>query len=118
MELFSYERRRSRRYPVALRVSCKRIARGLSLYSGTGTTRNMSSTGLFFEADQSLNTGDYVELLIRWPAGHQTMHVLGRVVRSGAEGTAVEILHHKFAERASARPSRKRVRGAPQEGLS
>lgn len=115
MGLFFCERRGARRYPVALRVSCKRIARGLSLYAGTGTTRNMSSTGLLLETDQALNTGEYVELLIRWPAGHQTMHVLGRVVRADAAGAAVEILHHKFAERATLRSVKKRGRKTPHD---
>jgi hypothetical protein len=108
MDPISNERRAARRYTVSLKVSCKRIARGLSLYAGSGTTVNMSSSGLLFTLDQHLDEGEYVELLIRWPAGRQTMHVLGRVVRTEESGTAIEILHHKFAGRPALRGLRGR----------
>jgi hypothetical protein len=118
MQPISYERRAARRYPVALKVSCKRIAHGLSLYAGSGTTLNMSSTGILLDLDQSLTPGDYVELLIRWPAGRQTMQVLGRVVRSEPAYTAVEILHHKFASKPLPRAARIPRRATSEGGTS
>jgi hypothetical protein len=111
------DRRTARRYPVNLKVACRLVMQGVSVYVGAGTTRNMSSKGMLIELDQQLNTGDVVEALIRWPAGHQIMHVLGNVVRSDSHGTAMEIVHHKFAERSNVPRTSMRTRRKHQESL-
>lgn len=106
MDAPAHERRSAARYPVALKVSCKRLEHGVAIYAGSGTTRNMSSKGLLVEVDQPLDDGQYVELFIRWPAGRQTMHVLGRVLRCDLEGAAIQILQHAFGPRRGAHSAR------------
>jgi hypothetical protein len=103
------ERRTARRYPVKLKLACRLLTKGGAVHVGIGTTRNMSSKGMLIDLDQSPAEGDVMEAMIRWPAGTQIMHVLGNVVRCDSQGTAVEIVHHKFAVRRVRKraPSRK-----------
>jgi hypothetical protein len=108
------DRRSARRYPVMLDAACRIVIDGLSLYLGSATIRNMSSKGLLVDLDQPLNAGDTIELLIRWPAGRQSMHVLGQVVRSELRAAGIEILHYKFAGRAAGHSGRDRGGSSPQ----
>jgi hypothetical protein len=89
------------------------IARLRHCGSGTCTTaliQNISSTGVYFTAEVSLDEGSDVELLVDWPVNLNDripiMLVLsGIVVRLDSTGTAVRIKRYDW-----------RVRGKPIEG--
>jgi hypothetical protein len=94
----SFDRRSARRYPLALTVSCSLLLHGQTLFVGSGTTCDISSKGVLFRLEGSLNPGDFTELTIFWPAGQHDIHALGRVVRRDSRGTAAEILHYRFGD--------------------
>lgn len=94
------ERRRHRRYGITLEVEYK-LSRSRVGRSGAGTTVDVSSRGVLFQTNDSLNTGSPVELLLNWPFQlggicplKLVMH--GRVVRSDSRGVAVRIRDHEF----------------------
>ena len=66
-----------------------------------GKTINMSSHGVLFTTDQSLNPGRYLEISINWPAQLDSKVALkfvarGRVVRTDQSGAAVQIHQYEF----------------------
>ena len=66
-----------------------------------GKTINMSSHGVLFTTDQSLNPGRYLEISISWPAQLNSQVALkfvarGRVVRRDQRGAAVQINQYEF----------------------
>jgi len=71
------ERRQALRFPIRLPVE---------LEQGTGITRNISISGVFFETDQAFSTGDSIRLtLVLEPifSGIPTrLHCLGKIVRA------------------------------------
>ena len=62
------DRRYDRRYEIALEVRWKLVRRRKVLDSGVGTTVDLSSGGIFFDAGRPLPVGLSVELSIAWPA--------------------------------------------------
>ena len=95
------ERRSSVRYP----MECDLVGRFCAKRAGndlvTGTTVNMSSTGVLFRTASTLKPGLCMELDINWPVQSENrtalrMRVFGRVVRV-EEGLAVlQISKHEF----------------------
>jgi hypothetical protein len=97
------DRRIQRRYPVALDLECKVMAGGAVIGTGTGKTENISSGGVLFLTEDKLTEGPAVELSIRWPAGSPDapfveLRMAGRIVRSDANGTAVETRRYHFQQ--------------------
>jgi hypothetical protein len=87
----SHERRLSMRVPLTTPVQYT-----VGRLKGRGVTCNVSNSGLLIKTDRVLPTGRQIQLVINWPAKLNKEHVLllvadGRVVRSTAEGTAVEL---------------------------
>ncbi len=79
------ERRTARRYdltlPVIVRVSTKRYVE-----KQEGSTRDISTRGLYFVIDQSVETGSQLDLTLTLPSeitrgSEVSVRVLGRVVR-------------------------------------
>ena len=94
-------RRIQRRYPVALEMEYKLMAGGAVVGTGAGRTENISSGGVLFMTEDKLAEGPAVELSIRWPAASGDaplveLHMSGRIVRSDANGTAVETRRYHF----------------------
>ena len=90
------ERRQRRRYQFTAESQC--ILNG---NRERATTADISSGGVFFRTETPLPVGKWIELLIDWPVllNHQCpirLVVHGRVRRSDARGTAVEIVRHDF----------------------
>lgn len=97
----SDERRWQYRYPVGVDLSYRLTRNGTILDQGSGRTVDFSGTGLLFQPNRKLPSGVELELLIDWPVRIDGMTVLhaaisGRVVRSTANGTAVEIRRFRF----------------------
>jgi hypothetical protein len=119
MELINQDRRDDRRYPIALELRYKVIARGRASLNGGGRTLNMSSGGVLFGGDQDLPAGAFVELSIHWPVLLQntcplTLLIVGRVVRCEDRTVAVKTSRYEFITR----PSRGQGQGGPKPGNS
>ena len=71
------ERRQALRFSVKLPVDLER---------GTGITRNISTSGVFFETDQAFSTGDPIRLTLvvepTLPGIPTRLHCRGNVVRA------------------------------------
>ena len=67
---------------------------------GKGVIRNISGGGVFIQVGRTLPIGKPLELLIDWPAkldgkSRLQLSVKGKVLRSTADGTAVEVLGYE-----------------------
>jgi hypothetical protein len=101
LELEPYERRSHSRYPISLEVEYTLLNRGQIERLGYGSTLNVSSNGILFEADDALPSGRSIKLAIKCPflmdgACALKLHVRGIVVRSDTKKAAVQIIHHEF----------------------
>jgi hypothetical protein len=107
IELISGDRRSKPRFELQLPVHYH-VLNGKK-QTGSGTTRNISSGGVAFEAVEKLDRGMYVELVINWPValeGCAPMDLIARGCISWSEGgvVAVSITRTQFrsARRAAA----------------
>src|SRR5688500_3359026 len=62
------DRRSDRRYEIALELRWKLVRRRKVLETGTGSTVDLSSGGILFDAGRQLPVGLNVELSVAWPA--------------------------------------------------
>ena len=95
------DRRKQRRYPIALELEYKVMEGCEMVGTGTGTTGNLSSGGLLFLTTGTLVEGLAVKLSIRWQAvsggePYIELRMAGRIVRSDANGTALEVCRYHF----------------------
>ena len=83
------ERRKGERYKLAVAVQ---------LNDGTGITRDISASGIFFETESAYSIGDTIRLLLNFE--HETLQCEARVVRveprNGQFGVAVELTSYVF----------------------
>jgi hypothetical protein len=83
------ERRLGERYKLALPVQLK---------NGTGITRDISTSGIFFETENAHSIGDTIRLFLNFEA--ETLQCEARVVRveplDGQFGVAVELTSYVF----------------------
>jgi hypothetical protein len=68
---------------------------------GKGVIRNISRGGVFIQIGRTLPAGSPLGLLIDWPAKLDGKHRLrlsveGKVLRSTADGTAVEVVGYEY----------------------
>ena len=101
------DQRLHRRYAISLDVQYRLRNNGEVTKVGAGKTFNISSGGIFFQTGGALPTDGEIELLMKWPffldgSCPLKLVVQGRIVRSDANGTAVQALRHEF--RTSKRP--------------
>jgi hypothetical protein len=95
------DQRLHRRYAISLDVQYRLRNGGEVTKFGTGKTFNISSGGIFLQTGGALPTGGEIELLMQWPffldgSCPLKLVVQGRIVRSDANGTAVQTLRHEF----------------------
>src|SRR5579863_1878243 len=95
------EQRLHQRYPIVLKIEYKLLKKGRVEVFGTGRTMNISSGGIFFEADDPLPVYGRVELAMEWPFLLEGVCALklvmrGRIVRKDTSGIAVQIARHEF----------------------
>lgn len=89
------------RYPVQMNLRYSLFRRKRVLKTGRGTTINMSSSGILFEAEESLPPGYTVHLAIRWPGAISDgvglfLRIVARTIRCQGNSTAAVIVHHEF----------------------
>ncbi|MBZ5625341.1 MAG: PilZ domain-containing protein [Acidobacteriia bacterium] len=95
--IFPVERRKHRRYPIALKLQYK----AHPAPDGTGEVTDISSSGLYFRSEYILRVGRPINIILPWPfllegRCRLQLRIRGRIVRSDAKGTAVMIYHHEF----------------------
>lgn len=95
------DRRGDRRYGLSLEVRWKLVRRRKVLEVGVGTTVDLSSGGVLFDAGRPLPVGLNVELSIAWPAllhdvAPMQLVVAGRIVRTHGSRTAIHMNQHEF----------------------
>jgi hypothetical protein len=108
----SAERRASHRFALALEVRYTVSGRGAPMETGSGSTIDLSSSGLSFSADRPMLIGQKLHLSIDWPAlldgGVQLQLIMsGVVVRTDGTATAVQIRRHEFRTRRMGLPSKR-----------
>jgi hypothetical protein len=89
------------RYPITLELQYKVLSKGRVERHGFGTTVNISSGGVLFEADEYLEDSRTIELAMNWPFlldGVVTLKLVmsGRIVRTEAKAIAVQAERHEF----------------------
>lgn len=94
-------RRANRRYWIALDLRWKLKHGHRALTSGTGKTVNLSSAGLLFECDRTLQAGLLLEVSVAWPVllrnvAPLQLRILGEVVRTTGRRVAVRIQNYEF----------------------
>jgi hypothetical protein len=95
------DRRYDRRYGISLEVRWKLVRRRKVLDTGVGSTIDLSSGGILFDAGRPLPVGLGVELSISWPAllhnfAPMQLAVSGRIVRTDGSRIAVSMSQHEF----------------------
>jgi c-di-GMP-binding flagellar brake protein YcgR len=95
------DRRSAYRYPIVLRLQYKLTRNGRVERFGSGTTRNISSRGVLFDADDQLPARSVIELALHWPVLLQgscglKLVMRGRVVRVNEKAVAMVAEFHEF----------------------
>ncbi len=95
------DRRYDRRYDITLDLRWRLVRRRKVLDSGTGSTVDLSSGGILFDAGRQLPVGLNVELSISWPAllhnvAAMQLVVAGRIVRAEQGRIAIHMVQHEF----------------------
>ena len=101
MGKLSVERRTGNRYDVRLPIHYRISQRGGIERSGTGTTCEMSSSGLSFRSRKPLPLGAHLEMIVEWPARYGDLYPIdlqatGFVVRNENGRTAVRVTSRRF----------------------
>jgi len=104
------QRRSADRFPMDRDIRYRVLERKGSEPFQLGKTINMSSHGVLFTTDQSLNPGRYLEISISWPAQLNSQVALkfvarGRVVRTDQRGAAVQINQYEFRTQGAKGPA-------------
>ena len=95
------ERRKAVRYPVERGVHYKVFSSVGSEIEGTGTSLNISSSGVLFTTDQALPVGSSIEVAVSWLAmltleANLWLVAIGRVVRSDKGTAAMKISQYEL----------------------
>ena len=119
MDRINGERRSDRRYDIALDLRWTLHTGRKVVEVGTGTTVDLSSGGILFDAGRPLPVGKKVELSISWPvrvANVPSMRLIvsGVVVRAHEGRTAVRTTEREFQRVATARGDA----GCPERWIS
>ena len=109
------ERRLAERFALELDVSYEVLNKDYAAAVGKATTRNISRTGVLFDAGRRRSKGalsipgSIARLAIDWPVRYEDsipieLHIIGKVIRSDQQGTAIKILRHGFTRLEPDRP--------------
>jgi hypothetical protein len=98
------ERRRSIRFPVNLEVRYSVVGHPGPTENGSGSTIDMSSSGLSFTADRPLSVGQTLDMSIDWPVRLDRdvqiqLVASGVVVRTDGAVTALRMDRREFKTR-------------------
>jgi len=99
------DRRSSVRFPIEREIRYKVFSRN-AIEMGSGMTVNMSSNGILFTTERTLNPGERLEVSVNWPAHLDNKCPLklvttGRVVRGDGEQAAIAIERYEFRTQGS-----------------
>jgi hypothetical protein len=99
------DRRSAVRFPIEREVRYKVFSRN-TIETGSGKTVNMSSNGVLFTTERTLNPGERLEVAVNWPAHLDNKCPLklvtaGRVVRSEGDRAAIAIERYEFRTQGS-----------------
>ena len=99
------ERRSKQRFTIERELRYKVMAGSKGVQTGSGRTLNISSGGVAFETDETLDAGACIELSISWPALLEDacplkLIALGRVLRSEDGQIASTIEKYEFRTQA------------------
>lgn len=94
------DRRSERRYQSEMELRFRYVCRGVT-YFGSGRTQDLSRSSVRFRTDTPPLAGTEMELRISWPFLLQNvcpleLMVWGRVIRTDARGTVLEMTDHEF----------------------
>lgn len=97
------KRPRKARYPIGLEVRFHTLNKK-EVFTGSGRTLDISSTGVWVSSAQQVSSGVPIELRMDWPLllDHVTplqLVILGRVSRCDDTGFAVAIKKYQFRTR-------------------
>jgi len=100
MELDS-ERRYTKRYDIRLPMRYRVSLKDSVPISGSGSTCDLSTTGVGFRCRRPLPVGAHIELLVEWPARHGDadpleLQITGFVTRNEAGRVGVRSTSRKF----------------------
>jgi len=95
------DRRGADRFPIEREVRYKVLSKRGGEENGSGTTVNISSSGILFRTEHMLIPGKRLEMAISWPAQLDNRCALkliarGKVVRYDQGQAAVEIQQYEF----------------------
>ncbi len=113
------DRRSARRYAIEQALYYKRCGKGWTCEQGKSV--DISSGGIKFTTESSLNPGDMIELSMNWPAMlgggcPLRLQILGYVVRGGPLTAAAKIVRYEFrTSREAADEAAAMLRGQPVE---
>jgi hypothetical protein len=97
----SENRRSKQRFAIDLPLTYKFVKNYLVTSTGTGQTLDISSSGIAFTTNETINIGTHLELSISWPVGLNAncrlkLVIEGRVVRSDGGSAALRMDRHEF----------------------
>lgn len=100
-EAIGGDRRQDRRYRIQLDCRWKLIRRRKLLDVGVGTTIDLSSGGILFDAQRELPPGLNVELSVSWPVllhnvAPLNLVITGKIIRVSGNRIAVRMKQHEF----------------------
>ena len=103
------ERRSDKRYAIVLDVRWKLLRRKKTLDQGLGQTVDLSTGGVLFHVGRRLPVGLKAQLSISWPvllhnSSPLQLMVIGKIVRSDNDKTAIQIIQHEFRTVAASAP--------------
>jgi hypothetical protein len=97
------DRRAARRYPLQLALHYRLRKKDRLVGEGSGKTVNISNKGVLLAlSGQTYPKGAVAELSIHWPVEQgpqvrQWLNVVGVVLRTDANGVALQIVRHDFS---------------------
>jgi hypothetical protein len=95
------DRRNKHRFAMQREIRYKTAEDGVVVAAGNGQTVNIGSGGVAFVADNSMQTGSFVELSISWPvlldeSCPMRLIVFGRVLRATGKKAVCSIDKYEF----------------------
>jgi hypothetical protein len=105
------DRRDNRRYQIRLPLQYRVSQKGAAPRSGSGTTCDLSTTGLSFRCRRALPVGTHIEMTVEWPPRYGDIYpidlvITGFIVRSTGGKTGVRVSSRKFRVNAASVPYR------------
>jgi len=101
MDSVEVERRNCRRYDLRFPVHYRVSEKGAATRTGSGSTYNLSSSGVGFRCRRALPVGAHIEMTVDWPSKYGDLYpvellITGFIVRSDGGRIAVRVSSRRF----------------------